>query len=336
MKPELSIQTQGRWFDILNKLGIDKSFLKNKKGPCPVCGGRDRFRFDDKNGRGTHFCNQCGSGDGVSLAMKYMGISFIEAANEIRSILGECRIMNSKQSDSAQDLKKAHDRLKFIHKGLKPISHTGVVAKYLANRGITVLPEKDVYEHNNIAYYGTPPDDQPVTGVFNAMVSRVSDIEGKMVKYHITYLTPDGQKISFATAKIQTAPCQGSKGSSIKMFQHTDILGIAEGIESSLAAYATDGFPMWCAYDAQGMISVEIPKAVENVLIYVDEDRSFTGQMAAYTLAHRLKVREGKNVRVVRLRYNDKNVLEQEIDQGLDVDFNDYLLSQYVRDRKTA
>ncbi|NYY79755.1 hypothetical protein DMH17_06695 [Raoultella planticola] len=35
-----------------------------------MCGGADRFRFDDKEGRGTWFCNQCGAGDGLKLVEK--------------------------------------------------------------------------------------------------------------------------------------------------------------------------------------------------------------------------------------------------------------------------
>lgn len=41
---------RGRWPQILHHFWIDASHLKNKHGSCPVCGGKDRFRFDDKNG----------------------------------------------------------------------------------------------------------------------------------------------------------------------------------------------------------------------------------------------------------------------------------------------
>ncbi|MGG8913157.1 primase-helicase zinc-binding domain-containing protein, partial [Escherichia coli] len=41
----------GHWPRILPALGIQ--VLKNRHQPCPVCGGSDRFRFDDREGRGT-------------------------------------------------------------------------------------------------------------------------------------------------------------------------------------------------------------------------------------------------------------------------------------------
>lgn len=58
-----------RWEEILFQLGINLPGL-NKHGPCPCCGGKDRFRFDDKDGRVTWFCNQCGNGDGLDLVVK--------------------------------------------------------------------------------------------------------------------------------------------------------------------------------------------------------------------------------------------------------------------------
>ena len=40
---------------------------RNLIGTCPMCGGKDRFRFDDKGGRGTWICSQCGAGDEIEL-----------------------------------------------------------------------------------------------------------------------------------------------------------------------------------------------------------------------------------------------------------------------------
>ncbi len=34
---------RGHWPDILVRFGIDESYLRNRHGPCPLCGGRDRF-----------------------------------------------------------------------------------------------------------------------------------------------------------------------------------------------------------------------------------------------------------------------------------------------------
>ncbi|HAT1597688.1 TPA: hypothetical protein I8Y58_002953, partial [Legionella pneumophila] len=78
---------QGQWPKILSALGIDKSYLKNKHGECPVCGGKDRFRFDDKEGRGTFYCNQCGSGNGVKLLQNFHRCSYLEAIKKVEKFL---------------------------------------------------------------------------------------------------------------------------------------------------------------------------------------------------------------------------------------------------------
>jgi putative DNA primase/helicase len=78
----------GRWRGILLGLGMDERTLSGKHGPCPLCGGRDRFRFDDKGGKGTYFCSGCGAGDGVRLAMGLTGQGFKETAQQIERLAG--------------------------------------------------------------------------------------------------------------------------------------------------------------------------------------------------------------------------------------------------------
>ncbi|ENI6011903.1 DNA primase, partial [Salmonella enterica] len=43
-------QACGHWPRILPALGV--KVIKNRHQSCPVCGGSDRFRFDDKEGCG--------------------------------------------------------------------------------------------------------------------------------------------------------------------------------------------------------------------------------------------------------------------------------------------
>ncbi|UXY10063.1 primase-like DNA-binding domain-containing protein [Kosakonia sp. ML.JS2a] len=77
-------QACGHWPRILPALGV--KVMKNRHQPCPVCGGADRFRFDDKEGRGTWFCNQCGAGDGLSLVEKALGVTVNEAADRVNAV----------------------------------------------------------------------------------------------------------------------------------------------------------------------------------------------------------------------------------------------------------
>jgi putative DNA primase/helicase len=86
----------GKWFELLTKLGgIDPDCLQDKHGPCPLCGGEDRWRWDDREGDGGGFCNKCGgkqeSGGAISgfdLLMRSKGWEFKEAASEVKRFLG--------------------------------------------------------------------------------------------------------------------------------------------------------------------------------------------------------------------------------------------------------
>ncbi|HHA1468066.1 TPA: primase-helicase zinc-binding domain-containing protein [Enterobacter hormaechei subsp. xiangfangensis] len=79
-------QACGHWPNILPALGV--KVIKNRHQSCPVCGGSDRFRFDDKEGRGTWFCNQCGAGDGLKLVEKVFGVNASEAAGKVNAVTG--------------------------------------------------------------------------------------------------------------------------------------------------------------------------------------------------------------------------------------------------------
>lgn len=81
--------TRGRWPHILPQLGITVPSDPKRHAPCPACGGRDRFRFDDLGGAGTWYCNQCDphAGDGFDLVKKALNLDFREAAERIAAIV---------------------------------------------------------------------------------------------------------------------------------------------------------------------------------------------------------------------------------------------------------
>ncbi|WP_227732728.1 primase-like DNA-binding domain-containing protein [Yersinia proxima] len=83
----VAAQACGKWGFILDALAISHS---KQHSPCPACGGKDRFRFDDRQGAGTWFCNQCEprSGDGLDLVKNVRQCSLTEAARLVADILG--------------------------------------------------------------------------------------------------------------------------------------------------------------------------------------------------------------------------------------------------------
>lgn len=93
---EIAPMMVGNWQSaILSLTGVDLRNYKPKMHyPCPICGGTDRFRFDDRkpkarspDGSGGYFCNNCGSGDGMELYTKISGLTFSEAVNTLGGFL---------------------------------------------------------------------------------------------------------------------------------------------------------------------------------------------------------------------------------------------------------
>jgi len=83
---------RGRWVYVLGSMGVDTSRLRPVHGPCPGCGGRDRFRFDDRDGNGTWICGGGGgeplAGDGIALLMHVRGWNCKTAVRELAQFLG--------------------------------------------------------------------------------------------------------------------------------------------------------------------------------------------------------------------------------------------------------
>lgn len=88
----LKQRARGNWIDILGRFGVDTSLLNNRHGPCPGCGGKDRFRFDDQEGNGTFICSQGGggnlAGDGLALLIHSKGWEWQRCVREIAQVLG--------------------------------------------------------------------------------------------------------------------------------------------------------------------------------------------------------------------------------------------------------
>lgn len=84
---QVSDAARGRWPDVLSLMGIDVPASPRAQVACPACGGKDRFRFDD-DGRGAHFCNSCGAGDGLELVKKVNSCDTTRAAQLVADALG--------------------------------------------------------------------------------------------------------------------------------------------------------------------------------------------------------------------------------------------------------
>ena len=84
---EVTTAAAGNWPYVMAGLAVSVPKSPRQHSPCPACGGKDRFRFDD-NGRGSFICNHCGAGDGLDLIRMVNQCDTTEAAKLVADVLG--------------------------------------------------------------------------------------------------------------------------------------------------------------------------------------------------------------------------------------------------------
>lgn len=273
---------KNRWPSILATVGIDKKYLSNRHGPCPICDGKDRYRFDDK-GDGRWFCNQCGSGDGVELVKRVLKVEFKEAARLIEEAANGAPIAIRKGPDVAK-VKATMNELWTQGKPLTAIPAT--VSWWRERLGETpVCPDLRAVRSMSC----------PGEGEFPGMIALVRGADGKPVNLHRTFMTADGRKANIGDPR-RVMPVPLPKGSAVRLAPYEGVLGIAEGIETAAAVSKLFGVPCWAALNAGNLEGWTPPDEVK-VIVFGDNDLSFTGQAASYALGKRLK-REKREVEI--------------------------------------
>ena len=281
-KYKASEMATGRWHSLLMHFGIEERFLRNKHGECPLCGGKDRYRFDDKLGRGSWICNQCGAGDGYSLLEKFKGWNFREAAYQVEQIAGS---VTAHAVVAESDEAKKMAAVKRIWNETEPVVKGDPVWLYLNRRvGLEIVPACLRF-HPALAYV-----DGDLVDYYPALIAAVTGMDKKGVGIHRIYLTNEGKKAPVDKPKklLTGAPMAGS---SIKLGIAAEVLGIAEGIETALAASRKFSVPVWAAVSANMMEQWLPPEGVNSVIVFGDNDASFTGQASAYILAKKLRLK---------------------------------------------
>ena len=90
------------------------------------------------------------------------------------------------------------------------------------------------------------------------------------------YMTPEGIKAPVEAPKKLYAG--GARGGLIRLGEPSDVLGIAEGIETALSARTLFKIPVWSAVSVGGFQNfTKVPDGVRKVVVFGDNDRSYAG-----------------------------------------------------------
>jgi putative DNA primase/helicase len=123
-------------------------------------------------------------------------------------------------------------------------------------------------------------------GAFPTMVAPIVTPDGRTVALHRTYLAADGRKADVRTVKKVTGAAGPLSGACIPLHKAVrGRIGIAEGIETALAAWLASGVPTVAAYCAGNLAAWQWPVSVQRIVIFADHDKA--GREAADQLRSR-------------------------------------------------
>ena len=279
---DLHARLSAAWPAVLAQLGIAENFLRPKKaGPCPACGGRDRYVFDNRTGRGDFFCRGCGAGDGFELLQRVHGWQFRDALRRVAEAAGFAGGFESGgfvlpctgKHLAARSLSAPASptrRVREILRGACGPDDVADVVAYLQSRRLWPLSRAcPLRAHASVEYWN---DERQRIGRFAALVAEVRDIAGQLVTVHVTYLA-DGRKLESHEPRKLLSPLTGRAGCAVRLLPIAGgSLGVAEGIETALAAHRLHGLAVWAALNTTLLAKFEPPAQVRTLIVFADRD----------------------------------------------------------------
>jgi putative DNA primase/helicase len=265
---------KGRWPQLLSALGINVA-PHGHHSPCPVCGGKDRFRFDNREGRGTWICNQCGAGDGLNLVERKLDITTKEAAVKVAEILGEVQPLAVHHDEAAVQQQKDDARQK-----------AAVQAKMLVNAarkaaGNAYLEKKGWADKEVLTLQGNGLRLGGVDFAADDLVIPLYDLSGNLVNTQL--INGSGEKRMLAGGQVTGAAHH---------FEGNDntVIWMAEGYATGLTIHELTGETVYVALSANNFphlaecLREKYPDAV--LLMAADNDENGTGQKKAKEAAN--------------------------------------------------
>lgn len=265
--PQVRDAALGRWKDLIfPAFAITVPAQKNKHGPCPICGGTDRFRCDDKQGKGTWICNQCGAGDGFELIVKSRGYTHSEVLKEVGAILGLSA--DSTVTDADRQKWKDDEDKRRLQEEIDIRKAQEAAAKRAERlwKGKSVDRDCPYFDRKQIKNHSCK-----INGKGNALVS-AQDIDGKI--WNVQEIHSDGTKLFLAGGRING--CFHVIG---EILESKQIVCIAEGYATGASIYEATGYTTIVAFQSGNIDKVGIAirsKYPELQLVYCADDDSAT------------------------------------------------------------
>jgi putative DNA primase/helicase len=302
-----------QWVALLQKYGVPASSLTGKGAPCPICGGNDRFTYDNKRGRGDWVCRKCNNGDrkagdGYELICKTTGMAFWELMLELDGGIPAAGRTDAVTRPAPAPGRKAdpawaQKRLDSMWESAIANGRDDLVSRYLRSRvpGLAVAPSSALrlamleYRH-----------EKKVIGQWPGILARFTLPDGRLGTLHRTFLdrskpakatiiTDDGEVLP---SKMNDVTLNKLNGGAVRLMEPINgEIGVGEGLETVLAAHLMFGVPVWYCLNRILLSDFVVPEGlgIRVIHIFADFDavdpktRKSPGMDAALILAKRLR-----------------------------------------------
>ncbi|HKR45634.1 MAG TPA: primase-helicase zinc-binding domain-containing protein [Paraburkholderia sp.] len=306
------------WISTLMRYGISADCLTGNASSCPVCGGDDRFTYDNKSGRGDWICRKCNdghpmAGDGLQLIARANRMGLYRLMRELDG--GPAPTSRAPQHTAAPAPKRKADpafvarRLEGMWRSARPQAVGDLSMRYLQERvpGLTAGPSSalrlGVLEYRH---------DRKMIGKWPGIVARFELPDGRLGTLHRTFLdsvkpakativSPDGEILD---AKLNDMTLNPLAGGAVRLMSPVDgEIGVGEGLETVYGAHMESGVPVWYCLNRIHLSQFVVPDGlgIKVVHIFMDFDdidprtRQSPGVSAGLVLAKRLRA-EGYTV----------------------------------------
>jgi hypothetical protein len=254
--------------DELGRRGVRMKGTVERAGPCPACGGTDRFSINTR--KNVFNCRGAGGGDVIQMVEHLDGCSFMVACetltgrpppgreqsetNDERQAREERLAERAEQRrrEEAEAQAREEEERRDVQASIEKLWASSLpfagshAAAYLASRGLTPPARlvSDLRFIPDLGYHGFANEQSDRTsplGSFPAMVAAIRAVDGAIIGLHRTYLDPERAvklKPPGDPARNKAKKVMGeAKGGMIRLGEIGEVLAIGEGIETVLSWY---------------------------------------------------------------------------------------------------
>ncbi len=222
--------------------------------------------FTDLRG-GVFGCYRLGVSETWSAADKAM-MTRGERAELARQVMAATAEREAQQRELWAENARRIARMWAECRPLVPGDPATLYLKRRAFGGVWPLPEC-LRLHRGLPYW----HEGEKLGAYAAMVAPLTAPDGRMVALHRTYLQRDGRKAEVPAVRKMTGAAGPLAGACIPLFKPAQgCIGIAEGIETALAAWCASDVPTVAAYSAGNLAAWHWPAGVRRLVVFADHD----------------------------------------------------------------